>query len=93
VIHETAEDAAHVQSRSAVIVTVPDPPAAGAVSRELARPTWHFDDVGAVSATSVAEVHPAAASAADKTTIEVSRIRRDVNRIESEYGPAIGASA
>jgi hypothetical protein len=36
VIHAAPDDAAHVQSRSAVIVSVPVPPPAGAVGSEVA---------------------------------------------------------
>jgi hypothetical protein len=36
VIHAAPDDAAHVQSRSAVIVSVPDAPPAGMVDSEFA---------------------------------------------------------
>jgi hypothetical protein len=47
-----ALDAAQVQSRLVATATVPEPPAAAAVSAELVSVTWHFDPEGPVSDTS-----------------------------------------
>jgi hypothetical protein len=48
VIQDAAVDADQVQSRVVSIVTVPEPPAAGAFDNELLADSWHFEVVGAV---------------------------------------------